>query len=89
MIQPLTDRVLIKPKQPEERTAAGIYIPETAQEKTQEGEIVAVGTDKDGKALPVKVGDHVLFESFGGTEFRVKDEKLLIMNIKDVLAILR
>lgn len=85
-IKPLGDRVLIKPKDTEEKTKSGIYIPESAKEKTLEGEIVAVG---DGKDIKVKVGDRVIYESFGGTEVQVNNEKHLIMEMKDVLAILQ
>ncbi len=82
-VKPLGKRVLIKRKKSEKKTDSGLYIPDTAQEKTQEGEIVALGTEGD---FPVAIGDRVMFEKYGGTEFEIGDEKLLILNVSDVLA---
>ena len=80
-LKPLKDRIVIKPKEAGEKTEGGIFIPESAKEKTQEGEVVAVWSEKDS---PVKVGDLVVFESFSGTEITINEEKHTIMNIKDV-----
>jgi chaperonin GroES len=89
-IEPLADRVVIKPAEQESQRASGIYIAETAKEKPQKGSIVAVGPGRweDGKVEPmnVKVGDTVLFAKYAGTEIRLNDEDVLIMSQKDILA---
>ncbi|MFH0875392.1 MAG: co-chaperone GroES [archaeon] len=90
-IKPLGNKVLVKPKESETKTKGGIYIPDTAKEKTQEGEVVAVGPgefDEKGnrKEMPVKVGDHVIYESYAGTEIKIEDKKHMLMDIKDILA---
>jgi chaperonin GroES len=82
-IKPLKDRVLIKPKESEEKTAGGIFIPDTAKEKTQEAEVIAVGTDDK---MPVKAGDMIIYESFAGTEVKINSKKHLIIQVKDILA---
>ncbi|MCF7862154.1 co-chaperone GroES [Candidatus Woesearchaeota archaeon] len=82
-IKPLKDRVLIKPKETEEKTAGGIYIPDSAKEKTQEAEVIAVGTDEK---MPVKTGDKVIYESYAGTEVKINGKKHLIIQVKDILA---
>ena len=91
--RPLHDRVLIKRVKEEEKTRGGIIIPETAQEKPQEGEVVAVGPgarDEDGERveLDVKVGDRILFGKWSGTEVKVDGEELLIMKESDILGII-
>lgn len=91
-LKPLGDRVVIEPSEREERTASGIILPETAKEKPQEGQIVAVGAgrrDEKGKLIPmdVKEGDTVLFAKYAGTEIKVDDKKLLILKESDILAI--
>ncbi len=86
-IEPTTERVLIQPKEPEQRTAGGIYIPDIAQEKTREGKVVAVG--KTEKPCAFTVGDMVIFETFGGTEITIDGHKHIIMNVKDVIAIIK
>ena len=91
-LQPLGDRVVIKPTPREEMTKSGIVLPDTAKEKPQEGEILAVGPgafDTDGKRVPmdVKVGQKVLYGKYAGTEFKVEDDELLIVSQKDILAI--
>jgi chaperonin GroES len=91
-IKPLADRLVIKPLEQEERTPSGIILPETAKEKPQEGEVLAVGPgrfdDKNQRVpLDVKVGNVVLFAKYAGTEIKIKDEKLLILKESDVLAI--
>lgn len=91
-LTPLHDRVLVEPKAPEETTAGGIIIPDTAKEKPQEGTIVAVGGGKkldDGKIQPldVKVGDKVLYGKYGGTEITVDGKEMLIMRESDIYAV--
>jgi chaperonin GroES len=91
-LQPLGDRVVVKPTPREEMTKSGIVLPDTAKEKPQEGEILAVGPgafDNDGKrvAMDVKVGQKVLYGKYAGTEFKLDDDELLIVSQKDILAI--
>ena len=90
-LQPLADRVLVKPTEKEEKTKSGIYLPDTAKEKPQEGEVLAVGPGKmndDGKRIPMdlKVGDRVIYAKYGGTEIKVDDEDLMILREGDILA---
>ena len=91
--RPLHDRVVVRRLKQEEKTAGGIIIPDTAQEKPQEGEVVAVGPgarDDDGKLHPpeVKAGDRVLFGKWGGTEVKIDGEDLLIMKESDIMGII-
>jgi len=91
-IRPLSDRVVVKPLNPEEQKKGGIIIPDTAKEKPQEGEVVAVGpgrvTDSGNLIkMEVKVGDRVLFGKYAGTEVTIDDEEYLIMRESDILAI--
>ena len=91
--RPLHDRVVVRRVESEEKTKGGIIIPDTAKEKPQEGEIVAVGPgarDEDGKiiALDVKVGDRILFGKWSGTEIKLNGEDLLIMKEADVMGII-
>ena len=91
-LKPLGDRVVVDPVEKEERTASGIILPETAKEKPQEGEIIAVGPgrrDDDGKLVPmdVKKGDVVLYAKYAGTEVKLEDKKVLILKESDILAI--
>ncbi len=91
-IKPLGDRLVVKPLEGEEKTASGLILPETAKEKPQEGEVLAVGPgryDDKGKrvALDVSVGDIVLFAKYAGTEIKMRDEKYLILKESDVLGI--
>lgn len=88
MIKPLADRVLIEPKEAETKTAAGIYIPDTAKEKPQQGTVVAAGPGKKDEPMDVKVGDQVLYGKYAGTEVTVDDKKYLIVKQSDILAIL-
>ena len=88
MIRPLADRVLIEPKEAETKTAAGIYIPDTAKEKPQQGKVIAVGPGKKDEPMEVKVGDEVLYGKYAGTEVSVEDKKYLIVKQSDILAIL-
>ena len=91
-LQPLGDRLIVEVLEEEETTTSGIVLPDTAKEKPQEGEILAVGPGRtldDGKreALDVKVGQKVLYGKYAGTEFKVDEEELLIVSQKDILAI--
>ena len=88
MIKPLADRVLIEPKEAETKTAAGIFIPDTAKEKPQQGTVVAAGPGRKDEPMEVKVGDSVLYGKFAGTEVTVDDKKYLIVRQSDILAIL-
>jgi len=90
-IEPLGDRVVIKPIPKEEVSKGGIVLPDTVKEKPQEGEIIAVGPGKlseDGKriAMEVKVGDTVIYSKYAGTEFKLDDEEVVIMRESDILA---
>lgn len=82
--KPLDDRVLIRPLKPQEVSKGGIFLPDTAQEKSQEGEVVAVGTAED---LPVKVGDRVLFAKYSGTEIKLDGEDHIVVNRQDILGV--
>jgi chaperonin GroES len=91
--RPLHDRVLVRRVEAEEKTAGGIIIPDTAKEKPQEGEVIAVGAgtrDENGKLveLDVKAGDRILFGKWSGTEVRLDGEDLLIMKESDILGII-
>ena len=88
MIKPLADRVVIEPKEAETKTASGIYIPDTAKEKPQQGTIVAAGPGKKDEPMEVKVGDVVLYGKYAGTEVTVEEKKYLIVKQSDILAIL-
>ena len=88
MIRPLADRVVIEPKEAETKTAAGLYIPDTAKEKPQQGTVVAAGPGKKDEEMEVKVGDVVLYGKYSGTEVAVEEKKYLIVKQSDILAIL-
>jgi chaperonin GroES len=81
---PLDDRVLVKPVDPEEKTASGIYLPDTAKEKSQEGVVVAVGTDEDLQEK-ISEGDRVLFVKYGGTEIKIEGEEHMVLTRGDIL----
>ncbi|MFQ6027079.1 MAG: co-chaperone GroES [Dehalococcoidia bacterium] len=88
---PLGERIIIRPSEQEEQTRGGIYLPDTAKEKPQEGEVVAVGpgrTSDDGNKIPMElaVGDRVIYSKFAGTEYKDGDDEYLIMRESDVLA---
>ena len=90
-IRPLADRVVVKPIEREEVTKGGIVLPDTAKEKPQEGEVIAVGPGRlseDGKriAMDVKVGDRIIYSKYGGTEITIDDEELIILRESDILA---
>jgi len=92
-LKPLDDRIVVRPNEAETQTASGLVIPDTAKEKPQQGEVLAVGPGKrsetTGELIPVdiKVGDTVLYSKYGGTEVAVKGEDLLVLNRRDVLAV--
>ena len=91
-IKPLEDRIVIKQVDAEQTTASGLVIPDTAQEKPQEGEVVAVGPgrfDDNGNRVPmdVAVGNHVLYSKYGGTEVKFGADEYLVLSARDVLAI--
>lgn len=91
-LNPLDDRIVVRPAQSEEKTASGLVIPDTAKEKPQQGEVLAVGpgrrADSTGEVmkLDISVGDTVVYSKFGGTEISVDGEDLLILSSRDVLA---
>jgi chaperonin GroES len=93
-IKPLEDRIVVKPLEAEQTTASGLVIPDTAKEKPQEGQVLAVGPgrfdDEGEKRIPldVKVGDTVLYSKYGGTEVKYGGEEYLILSARDVLAII-
>ncbi|PZX55743.1 co-chaperone GroES [Algoriphagus chordae] len=87
-IKPLADRVLVQPAAAEEKTASGLYIPDTAKEKPQKGIVVAVGNGKKDEPITVKVGDTVLYGKYSGTELTVEGSDYLIMRESDIFAIL-
>lgn len=91
-LQPLEDRIVVRPAEAEEKTASGLVIPDTAKEKPQQGEVLAVGPGRradNGELIPmdVKVGDKVVYSKYGGTEITIDGEDLLILAARDVLAI--
>jgi chaperonin GroES len=86
-IKPLSDRVLVEPAPAEEKTAAGIIIPDTAKEKPQKGTVVAVGTGKKDEPMTVKVGDEVLYGKYAGTEIIIDSVTYLIMRESDIVAV--
>ncbi len=91
-LHPLDDRIVVRPNESEETTASGLVIPDTAKEKPQQGEVLAVGpgrrSEQSGELIPmdVAVGDKVVYSKYGGTEIAVDGEDLLILNSRDVLA---
>jgi chaperonin GroES len=92
-VRPLHDRILIRRIEEQETVKGGIIIPDTAKEKPQEGEVIAVGTGKkteEGKTLPldVKVGDRILFGKYSGTDIKIEDEEYLILREEEILAVL-
>ena len=90
-LEPLADRLVVKPMEREEVTKSGIFLPDTAKEKPQEGEVLAVGPGRlseDGQriAMDVKVGDIVIYAKYGGAEIKIDDEELIILRESDILA---
>jgi len=94
-LQPLDDRIVVRPGDAEETTASGLVIPDTAQEKPQQGEVVATGPgrwNEDGDEripMDISVGDTVVYSKYGGTEISTDGEDVLILNSRDVLAIVK
>ncbi|MBA3400272.1 MAG: co-chaperone GroES [Actinomycetota bacterium] len=92
-LKPLEDRIVVKPNEAEQTTASGLVIPDTAKEKPQQGEVLAVGggkrSEQTGEIIPVdvKVGDTVLYSKYGGTEVTVDGDEVLVLSARDVLAI--
>src|ERR671932_585142 len=92
-LRPLEDRIIVRPNEAEQTTVSGIVIPDTAKEKPQQGDVLAVGpgrrSEQTGQVIPldVKVGDVVVYSKYGGTEITVDGEDLLILNGRDVLAV--
>src|SRR6266508_1432046 len=92
-LQPLEDRIVVRPSEEEETTASGLVIPDTAKERPQEGEVIAVGPgrfNEDGDErvpMDVKVGDKVIYSKYGGTEVKIEGDDYLILSARDVLAI--
>ena len=92
-IKPMSDRIVIRPTQQEETTKGGIFLPDTAKERPQEGEVVAVGPGRylnNGKRveMELKAGDKVIYSKYAGTEIQVEDEELLVLGYNDVLAMI-
>jgi len=91
-LKPLEDRVVVKASEGEETTASGIVIPDTAKERPQEGEVMAVGPGRfeDGQRIPVdvKAGDKIIYSKYGGTEVKAQGEEYLILSARDVLAVI-
>jgi chaperonin GroES len=90
-LQPLADRLVVKPIEKEEKTKGGIILPDTAKEKPQEGEVIAVGPGRmtdDGKriAMDLKVGDRVIYSKYGGSEIKIDDVEMIILRESDILA---
>ena len=94
-LQPHDDRIVVKASEAEETTASGLVIPDTAKEKPQQGEVLAVGpgrrSETTGELIPVdvKVGDKVVYSKYGGTEISADGEDVLILNARDVLAVIK
>ena len=87
-IQPLSDRVLVEPQEAETKTASGLYIPDSAKEKPQQGKVVAVGKGTKDHSMTVKVGDIVLYGKYSGSELKYEGNDYLIMREEDILAII-
>lgn len=87
-IQPLADRVLIEPLQADTKTASGLYIPDSAKEKPQQGKVVAVGNGTKDEPITVKVNDKVLYGKYAGTELKLEGTDYLMMRESDILAII-
>ena len=88
-LKPLADRVIVEPLEKDEVTSSGIYLPETAKEKPQEGRVLAVGPGRVDDAGKRVVDDKVIFAKYSGTEVKIDDKKLLILSEKDILAIVK
>ncbi|MEK7142830.1 MAG: co-chaperone GroES [Patescibacteria group bacterium] len=91
-IHPLGDRVVVKPLEQESKTKSGIIIPDTAKEKSQKGKVIAKGPGKyeDGKLIPmqIKIGDTVLYKEYGGDEFKLDGEQVMVLKEEDIIAVI-
>ncbi|MDR2079625.1 MAG: co-chaperone GroES [Treponema sp.] len=85
-VKPLADRVMVKLEKSEEKTAGGIIIPDTAQEKTQTGSVVAVGDDKE--VIKVKVGDKVMYDKYAGTQVKIDGTEHIVLKMADIIAVI-
>jgi len=85
-LRPLQDRILLKPEKAESKTASGIIIPETAQEKTQQASVVSIGDDKE--KIKVKVGERVIYDKYAGNQIKIDGEEYLIVKSTDVIAVI-
>jgi len=85
-LKPIGERILVKIQEGETKTAGGIFIPQTAQEKTQEGVVVAIGDDKD--AIKVKVNDKIMYDKYAGTQIKIEGVDHLILKMSDILAVI-
>lgn len=85
-ITPLGDRVLLRPLKREEKTKSGIYLPKDADKEKKEGIVESIGADKEGRSLPLKKGDHVLYGGYSNEEFEINGETFIFVDFKDVLA---
>ena len=88
MIKPLADRVLVEAQEAETKTASGLFIPDSAKEKPQQGVIIAVGNGKSDEPMELKVGDKVMYGKYAGTEVSFEDKDYLIMRQSDVIAVI-
>ena len=94
-IQPLEDKIIVRPEESDDMTASGLVIPDTAKEKPQQGEVLAVGpgkrSDQSGELIPMDIsaGQTIIYSKYGGTEITHKGEELLILSARDVLAVLK
>ena len=85
-IQPIGERVLVEQVKKEEKTKGGIYLPEEARQEKKEGTVIAVGTFKDGKELPLKKGDKIIYGGYSNEEFELQGKKYLLIEFKDIVA---
>ena len=86
-VRPLADRVMVKLEKNEAKTAGGIIIPDTAQEKTQQGTVIAVGPGTEKEAITVKSGDKVMYDKYAGTQIKIDGEEHLILKMADIIAV--
>lgn len=86
MFTPLNDRILVEYNEPDEITKTGIYIPEVARQRPLSGKIVSIGKSKDGRVLPLKVGDTILHSKGGGSDIKIDDQNYIILKFDDVIA---
>ena len=87
-VKPLADRVMVKLEKNEAKTAAGIIIPDTAQEKTQQGTVVAIGPGTEKEQITVKSGDRVMYDKYAGTQVKIDGEEHLILKMADIIAVI-